>query len=237
MKKGLKITLVVIGVIVVLIIILAATGALKFSFGVRTTGGNDADSADLTNQLKTQTTTTDRQEYQTKPFSFTNADGIVVTGVSPRGWDALKEKPAGIDYALGALVADSDAVGSFRANAILNVNPIPIKSAPIATVEDIVKLYEETYTQLLARNFPDATFGEQFRTTVNGVPAYVITMQRSNEQGNSIYQKQYNYFINTVSHLEVTVSMINSAQALHSASLDELFSSIKIQAPAGPDQP
>ena len=229
MNTGQKVALGIGAVILLLIIIFAATGALKLNVNVSNNGSPPASdtSTSVSDQLQARSSLP-REDYTPQTFSFAGSFGGQVSGTLPRGWQPGDPAP-GVDLSLGALLPDTATSGEqFRANAVFTSGPIPLTGVTINSIEDAITAYENLYATALGQELPQATIGEQYRATVAGLPAYVLTLRNPYTSGSLIYQEQYTIFVDASNRIELTLSILDEALAQRRGELDELISSLQI---------
>lgn len=185
-----KVLLVVGGIVILLIIVFIATGALKFNFEVSKNGktgagqkpGAPAQQAKLAGRLE---------------FGGT-ADKPKFSIAAPIGW-AKGDEPS-VDLAMGSVTPEKlPEGGTFTVNIVATIGPHPYSVRGISD-------YRSSWKDYMLGQYPSMEFVADDSASVGGLEAYVFEMKQTRSDGLVVHQIQYIFYINSKYGLGVTGS-------------------------------
>lgn len=185
--------LLVVGGIILLLVVLIATGALKFNFevskspgGKAATGGAPAQQSKLAKRIE---------------FGGT-ADKPKFSIAAPVGW-ARGEEPS-VDLAMGSVTPEKlPEGGTFTVNIVATIGPHPYSVGGISD-------YRSSWKDYMLGQYPSMEFVAGDQADVGNMEAYVFEMKQTRGDGLVVHQLQYLFYINSKYGLGVTGSAPDS---------------------------
>lgn len=180
----------VVGGIVILVVLLIATGALKFDFEL--TKGSGEPRGGKSGAPAQQSKLAKRIEFGG------TADKPKFSIAAPVGW-AKGEEPS-VDLAIGSVTPEKlPEGGSFTVNIIATIGPHPYAVLGISD-------YRSSWKDYMLGQYPSMEFVADDEGNVGGLEAYVFEMKQTRGDGLVVHQIQYIFYIDSKYGLGVTGS-------------------------------
>ena len=190
--------LIVIVVLVVGVVFLLITGALKFSFTVKQTGqASDTVATEASQKTEAPKKVVQQEKLASKAISFKSPDGLLTFNINlPIGWATVENKDA--DLVAGSLTSETLASGqSFTPN----INAISGKHPSYAKT---FAEYQTNWKDKTLEGMPSVEFLRDYSTKVNGVDVYVFEIKNVRADGEALYQVQYAFYLSDTYALVAT---------------------------------
>lgn len=202
-----------VGVIVLLIVILLASGILKFK--VTRTGEGPEQVSEPTRRIG------QKEELMSKETTFKSAGGKVTMSIKlPVGWAVGSLE--GIDFAAGSQFPDKFADGTpFRANLIAGVNR---QSPKVTSFAD----FETSLKNEFFRNNPSLEEVSSYSTNIDGVDVYISEFRNTRPDGLVVHQIQHFYYLNNNYFATVTGSVAEETWDKYSQVVNDSLKTVKL---------
>lgn len=200
--------------VVVLLVILLATGILKFK--VTRTGGNvEAAAAPTKGQVE------QKAELMSKETTFEAAGGKVKMSIRlPLGWAVGSHEQ--LDFLAGSLLEDELESGrKFRANLNVMVATHPKTVTSFAD-------YEAEFKNSILKRYPGMEEVSSYSTNFDGVDVNVLDVKNTISDGTVVHQIAYLYYLNDKYYAAVWVSSAEETWNKYSPVLNDSVRSLKL---------
>lgn len=192
MKNLPKNKFVLVGAVVAVVIaVLVLTGALKFSFTAKRTGGQKESPGQTISQ---------EEKLASRATNFGGTGGKPEFSIKlPQGW-SKGEVEQQVDLAAGSITPEKLPSGaSFTVNIVVSINPHPI---PASGIDD----YQKSWKDYILKQYPSMEFLKDGVTQVNGLDVYIFEMKQTRADGVVVHQLQYILYVDSKYALGVTAS-------------------------------
>lgn len=206
--------LVGVGVMVLLVVILLASGILKFKV-TRTLEGPEQ-------VLEPTRRIGQKAELVSKETTFEAVDGKVKLSIRlPLGWSVTSYQ--NFDFVAGSLIKDKLADGKteFTANLLATVDPHPAGAASFAK-------YESSYRDEIFKKYPSMEEVTSYSTKVNGMDTLVLEVRNTRPDGLVVHQLSYVYFLNDKYYMDMTISAAEETWEKYSSVANDSLKTVKL---------
>lgn len=205
-------------VVVLIIVILAVTGALKMNFSVTKTRGGSAEGETPTQSKGVAQS----QQLMTKETTFKAAEGALTVGIKlPIGWSIGSNEQ--VDFVAGSQISEKlPGGGTFTVNLNSSAAKHPVGITSFAD-------YEAGWTKETLAGSPSMEEVSSYSKKVNGVDVVVLEMLNTRPDGLVVHQIQYVYYLNDAYYLVATASAPSESWDKYSQVLKDSLESIRLK--------
>lgn len=227
-----------VGVFAFIIIILVATGALKFSGSVTrvpssTPIGGPEEVIDQTPRAKPTQNPKVIQQPTLAPraINFTGAKGQVEFSIKlPVGWSQGEDSR--VDFIAGSMTAETLPSGG---DFTTNMNAIADVHGPSVTG---FAYYQAGWKDMMLAQYPSMEFVRDSTQKINGMDVYILEVKNTRPDGVVIRQIQYVYYVDDNYGLVLTGSALDSTWGKYEGVIKASFESIeKVSSPSSEPTP
>ncbi|GEM_PF-2345400 len=210
-----------VAVVIILIVILLATGVLKFEASVKripSTGEEQQTPSTKTEEKKKEVT--QESKLASRAVEFSAAKGNLKFSIKlPVGW--TQGQDARVDFIAGSLLSETLSNGQ---KFTVNINSVADKhGAAIKSFADYVSSWKnETLAQA-----PSMEFVDDSTKKVNGMDVYVFEVTNTRPDSMVIHQIQYIFYVNDIYGMVITGSAPDESWAKYEGIINESFESIE----------
>ena len=210
--------LLVLGALVLIIVVLALSGALKLNFNVSRSGEASVP-ADETSPVSSGEPTGQVNQLSASPVAFTAADGALEFSIYlPVGWRVGSSDEA--DFVAGSLLADTLPTGDdFTTNLNASVRRHPSSVSSFAD-------YQNSWKPEIQRQMPSLSVVNDYSKQVNGKDVYILEVRNTRPDGVVIHQIQSVYYLDDTYYMVVPASAPDSLwdkyQPVFSSSIESI---------------
>ena len=182
-----KKVLIGVGVVVLIVGILFATGAAKVNFSVSRTDQPQEEPQDIT-QAQQPVKAAQQPKLASRLTAFTSKVGSLDFTIKiPVGWSVASDSR--VDFVAGALTADTL---SDNQTFTANINAVAdMHSAPNTKFAD----YETKWKDYILGQYPSMEFVSGYSTKINGTDTYIMMVNNTRPDGLVVRQIQYVFYL------------------------------------------
>lgn len=194
------------GVLVIIIVILIASGALKFNASYTPNNSSPTTNSPTADQKESSTSQDQKKEVvqqsklTARAVNFSGAKGIATFAIKlPLGWSTSSDSR--VDFIAGSMLSETLPNGkSFTANINASGGTHSSKMKSFAD-------YQASWKNETLSQYPSMEFVSDTTKKINGMDTYVLEVKNTRPDGAVIYQTQYVYYVDDKLALVATASV------------------------------